>query len=262
MKKTLILLGAAGLALSQAYATPLLPGGTISSIAALPPGFPSGPSTAVSSTGANPLLQEGASWKVGKTVGGNVTFENGVWIDPTTHQLDFFYQIQNTFTGAKAANNTISTTFTLADFSPVTTDIYQADFATMGSAFFNGSGFVKPTADQVMKVSRDLTGDLTVTLTTTGILPKTASAILVVKTNALDFDQAGLGSFSWNGAPPLGATGGGQNTNMKNWTLDALEPLLTPEPGFYGILSLGIAGLLLLVRRRSEKARAKTPEAV
>lgn len=248
--------------LTQAYATSLLPGGTVSPVAVLPPGFPSGPSSTgscasfsspCSSTGSNALLQEGASWKKNNVVGANVTFENGVWVDPVTHELDFFYQIQNTFTGATAANNTITTTFMLEDFTGVTTNVYQVDLSgPSGSAFFAGSGFKKPTADTITKVSRSLNGaDLTVTLTTTGIKPKTNSAILVVKTNATDFDQAGLGSFSWNAAPPAGATGGGQNTNLKNWTLDALEPVLTPEPGFYGVLSLGIAGLLMLVRRRS-----------
>jgi hypothetical protein len=268
---------AAGLCLSlgQAFATSLAPGGTVLNPGALPGSLtPTSASTATSSTGSAPILEDGASWKTssgGKTTtGANITFANGVWVDPNTGGLDFFYQIQNTYTGPTTANDTVNPTFTLVDYSGISiTGVYQYNTSAAGNgcAFFgsphcppttNGSGFLIPTTETVSSVSRSIDGStLTVNLNS-GVTPKTNSAILVIQTTAVDFDQSGSGTFHWNGAPPLLSTGSGPGQNtIGPWQLDALEPLVTPEPGFYGVLALGIAGLFLFVRRRSGKEQAK-----
>ncbi len=269
---------AAGLCLTagQAFATNLLPGGTILNPGALPAGStPSGPSTAVSSTAAQNPLIEGSSWKVGSTTGASVTFANGVWVDPTGG-LDFFYQIQNTTTAKPSASNTVASSYSLVDFTGIPiSNVFQVNYATAGAtgcAFFgagpcppdkNGSGFLRPTTETITSVSRSLDGSTLNVNLSAGVTPKTNSAILVVETGSTDFDQTGEGTFSWHGAPPVGARGSGPGQNtIGPWQLDALEPLLTPEPGFYGILALGIAGLLLFVRRRSGKAEAKAPASV
>jgi hypothetical protein len=274
-KASLVLATGLCLALSQAHATNLLPGGTV-----LNPGslsstlFPTAPSTAVSSTGANNLLEEGSSWKVGTKTGAAITFVNGVWVDPVTGDLDFFYQIQNTFTGAAANNDEVLQSFTLGDYAGVgITGVFKVtfDMAGNGCAFFgpgpcpplsNGSGFLRPTNGSINSVARSIDGaDLTVTFNNS-VNPGKNSAILVIQTDAKDFDQTGTGTFFWKGAPPVGSTGSGPGQNTKGpWVLDALEPILTPEPGFYGVLALGIAGLLLFVRRRSGKAQATKSEA-
>jgi hypothetical protein len=277
-KIALLLAGCLCLALSQANATSLLPGQTVNNPGALPAGsVPTGTSTAVSSTGSANLLEEGSSWKFNGKTDANITFATGVWVDPSSGDLDFFYQIQNSFPKAQSAlDNTVASSMTLTDFSGVgISNVYEVTYATKGltgCAFFgagpcppdaNGSGFLRPTTASVSSVARSsgAGSDLTVNFNGLGIAPGTNSAILVIETTAKDFDQTGSGTFTWEGAPPAGAVGSGPGQNTKGpWVLDALEPVVTPEPGFYGILALGIAGLLLIVRRRSEKAarRAST----
>jgi hypothetical protein len=84
----------------------------------------------------------------------------------------------------------------------------------------------------------------------------TNSAILVLQTNSQDFDQSGSGTFSWQAAPPAGATGSGPGQDTGGpWMLDALEPMPdVPEPGFCAELTFGVTGLLWLARRRKKNA--------
>jgi len=261
--KLLILPGLC-LALSPAYASSLSPGGTVTPTAYGygTPAFPSGAPDGVSSVGANNLLQEGESWALAnsRTSLANITFENAVYVDPTTGDLDFFYQIQNTYNGATTASNTVSKTVVLNESFEGTTITGVAEIT---SANFKGfDDYVKPTAgDAITSVSlgsyqADGSANLTINFSTP-ITPKTDSAILVIETNSTDFDQAGQGTFSWTGNPPAGAHDG-SNLATNPFTLDALEPIPTPEPGFYGVLSLGLAGLLLLVHRRSGKVKANS----
>jgi len=242
----------------QAYGTNLVPGGTTfpNPIAALPASqTPSGPSTATSSVGSSNSFHDNGGWTVSKTaLGGAVNLESGVWLDPSTGGLDFFYQLQNTWTGSTANNNTLVNTFSIQDFEGVTTNVFQVTSGGTGSLFFPGSGYLAPTSDTVTRVSADLTGDLTVTLSG-NLAPKTNSAVLVIETNATDFDSAGDAyNLNWKSAPPTNAHGAAA---VQPFTLGALEPLLTPEPGFYGALALGIASLLLVVHGRAEKSKAK-----
>jgi hypothetical protein len=265
--KTLILTGLCW-ALSPAYAGNLLPGGTVTPVPGYvygSPQFPSGAPNGGSSSGANPLLQEGFSYSPANSKGAvaNITFENTVYVDPVTGDLDFFYQIQNTYTGAATNQNTIAPTVQFNEsFEGVTitgvSEITSTNYQTFDD-------FVKPTGGGITSVSLgnyDSQGDADLTVTFSApIAPKQDSAILVIQTNATDFDQAGEGTFAWKANPPAGSHSG--NTLVTNpFTLDALEPLPTPEPGFYGVLSLGIAGLLLLAHRRSGKAKAKAADAV
>jgi hypothetical protein len=244
-----------------------MPGQTVSNPSALPAGqIPTSSSTAVSSTGAASLLLEGASWKMVKNTEASVTFANGVWVDPVTGDLDFFYQIQNTRPASKGApNNAVASSYTLDDFNNIgITGVFQVSYATKGNgcAFFGagpcpptsaGSGFLRPTTQSVTSVTRSAGGGTDLTVTMSGpVTAGTNSAILVVQTNVQNFDQAGSGTFRWQASPPPGAIGSapGQNTGGP-WVLDALEPVPNvPEPGFYGELALGVAGLLLFVQRR------------
>jgi hypothetical protein len=216
------------------------------------------------------LLLEGASWKTGTASEANITFANGVWVDPMTGGLDFFYQIQNTRLPSKAApNNAVSTISLFDDFGGVgITGVFQISYATAGAtgcAFFGagpcppssaGSGFLRPTTESITSVSRSLSGggsDLMVTLSGP-VTAGTNSAILVVQTNATDFNQTGSGTFSWQAPPPPGAKGSGPGQNTGGpWVLDALEPLVVPEPGFYGELGLGVTALAWFARRRMKK---------
>jgi hypothetical protein len=197
-------------------------------------------------------------------------------VDPTTGFLDFFYQIQNTYSGDLRDSDTVASSFTLQDFGGIgITGVYQINYGATGNgcAFFgagpcppdsNGSGFLKPTTQTITSVTRSggIGDDLTIALSG-GVTPKTNSAILVIQTDAKDFDQSGAGSFTWKGAPPNGAVGSGPGQNTVGpWVLDSLEPILTPEPGSYGLLALGVAGLILFVRWRAEKARASKAPAV
>jgi hypothetical protein len=240
----------------QAYGTNLVPGGTINNPAALPAGqTPTGPSTAVSSVGASNSFHDNGGWTVSKTtLGGSVNLESGVWVDPSTGDLDFFYQLQNVYSGPAASDNTLVDTFDIQDFSGVTTNVFQVTSGGTGSLFFANSGYLAPTSDTVTQVSADNSGDLMVTLSAS-LAPKTNSAVLVIETNAKDFDEAGDAyNLNWKSSPPANAHGAGATNPFE---LGALEPLLTPEPGFYGALALGIASLLLVVHGRAEKSKAK-----
>jgi hypothetical protein len=202
------------------------------------------------------LLQEGASWAPpgSGTPSANITFENAVYVNPANGDLDFFYQIQNTFSGAATANNTVSSTIVLDDFSlPGVTITGVAEITN--ASFLSFDDFVKPTPSSSAITSVALAAnDQTLTVTYGApIAPSQDSAILVIETNARQFNQNAEGTFNWTGATPPGAHGSatGTGTPATTFTLDALEPVAAPEPGVYGILSLGLAGLLLLVHRRN-----------
>ncbi len=263
----LLILVSLDLALNSVIASNLLPGGAVTPVPGYTygyPAYPPGSPTGVSSLGGNPRLQEGASWSMPGVTGAsaNITFENAVDIDPVTGALDFFYQIQNTYTGAATNSDTISPTIVLNEsFEGVAiTGVEQMNALN----FVSFNGFAKPTGGiSVASVSlgqyqTDGSADLTVTFSAP-IAPKQDSAILVIQTDARDFDQAGGGAFSWMTAPPAGAhKGGSPATNP--FYLDALEPLVAPEPGSYGMLSLGVSGLLLLIHR-PKKSAIESPSA-
>jgi hypothetical protein len=155
--------------------------------------------------------------------------------------------------------NTLVPKMSLIDFGGFTTNVFEADFSgPAGSAFFAGSGFLKPTSDTVNNISRSADGStITVEFSNNGLTPKSNSAILVVETNAKNFDEAGDAlHLNWRAAPAgVNLHGAG---SLQGFELGTLEPLITPEPGVYGALALGVAGLLLVVRRRSENARLKS----
>lgn len=239
------------------------------------PQFPSGVPNGVSTVGANNLLQEGESWALAnsRTSLANITFENAVYVDPSTGDLDFFYQIQNTYTGPAMNSNTVNPTIEINEtFAGVQITGVSEITSTNFKAF---DDYAKPTGGNTITSVSLCQTTLTPCLTgyepdgaanlfltfSSPIAPGQDSAILVIQTNATDFDQAGQGTFSWKSTPPVGAHDG-SNPATNPFTLDALEPLPVPEPGFYGVLSLGIAGLLLLVHRRSGKAKIKSNDAV
>jgi hypothetical protein len=273
--KSLMLTGLC-LAFSSAHATSLSPGQTVNSVPvysygtpAFPTGYPENQNpahpTGAGQLGANPLLQEGASWSPAGsgTPSANITFENAVYVDPVTGDLDFFYQIQNSYSGAATLNNTVSPTITIDDFSlpgvaitgvaQITAADYQhfEDFLQPAPAGVTVSSIALAASDQTLTINYS-----------NPIAPAQNSAILVLETNAKQFNQNAEGTFNWAGATPLGAHGSGAGTGSPatTFTLDALEPVLSPEPGVYGALSLCLAGLLLLVHRRSsgktEKSRS------
>ena len=89
------------LAIGSAYATNLNPGGSVSPVPIYSygsPAFPSGlPNTGPGHLGANPLLQEGASWAPAGsgTPAANITFENVVYANPgLAHSIQFPYWYQ------------------------------------------------------------------------------------------------------------------------------------------------------------------------
>ena len=251
--KTLMAIGLC-LAIDSVHASNLTPGSSVSPVPVYSygsPAFPSGlPNTGPGQLGANPLLQEGASWAPAGlgTPAANITFENVVYAAPSTGDLDFFYQIQNSYTGPASGDNTVSPTIVLDDFSLPGVTITGVEQIT-ASQFQPFDDFVKPNpaANNISSVSLGL-NDQTLTVVFSGaIKPGQDSAILLIETNAKAFNQNAEATLSWLSAPPAGAHG---SAAAQTFELDALEPAPAPEPSVYGFLSLAIAGLLLLANRK------------
>jgi hypothetical protein len=218
------------------------------------------------------FLEEGAAWEMGNRLGALATFVNGVWVDPSTGGLDFFYQIQNSFPArlGAAPDNSVSSSFTLDGFaSAPITGVFQLSStiaSTAGCAFFAGGqcppgsvglGFLRPTSSSILSVTRGGGTGATLTVDLSGpVAAGTRSAILVVQTSSQDFDASGSGTFSWLSAPPSGATGSGPGQDTGGpWVLDALTPVApAPEPGASTLLTLCVTGLLLFGRRQANKA--------
>jgi hypothetical protein len=250
-----LLLTALCVAHGAAYASNLSPGGSVSPVPPYSygaPAFPSGfPNSGLGQYGANPFLQEGASWAPGasQTPGANITFENAVYSAAGTGDLDFFYQIQNSYTGPATGSDTVSPAVILDDFSLPGVTITGVEQIT-APLFQPFDDFVKPTpaTNSILSVSLGI-DDRTLTVNFSApINPGQDSAILVIETNAKSFNQNAEATFQWLGAPPAGAHG---IADTQIFALDALEPVATPEPNVYGVLSLAVAGLLFMARRDS-----------
>lgn len=245
-------------ATGQIYALPLNPGGSVTpgTTAGAPSGNPVGIDQETSTQGG---LNDGFNWRgklsatgrIGTQGSGN--YINAVYIDPSTHDLDFYYQIQNTFAGAANSKNILTSTFDITDFTGFSiSDVQQLADNSTGNFFGDGGNveFKGKTTQTITNVSRSSDGsDLTVTLSG-NVAPGQNTAVLLIKTNATNFDQ-GNSTLNWVTAPstpPGSCTAGYCNTpfNLAN-----LEPFAAaPEPGFYGMLSLGMGGLFFAVRRR------------
>lgn len=242
----------------QIYALPLAPGGTVApgTTATAPSGTPIGVDAV---TGTQGGLNDGFNWRPGKQTAlrASGNYINAVYIDPVTHDLDFYYQIQNTFTGAANAQNTLQSVLQIADFAGFTIfDVQQLKDPNSGNFFGDGANveFKGKTTQTITSVSRSVDGsDLTVQLS--GVVkPGQNTAVLLIKTNATNFDQ-GNSTFNWVTAPSgctaaNQATGACGNAYSNPFFLANLEPFAAPEPGFYGMLSLGMGGLFFAVRRR------------
>lgn len=286
------------LILSPAYALPLCPGCTVAPVTLLPgtTSFPLGSPNGVSSQGSTPFFQGDGAWSVaGQSNSGSVDFDSAVFIDPVTHNLDFFYQIQNVYNGATTTTDTLGN-YTGVNPNPQTSSynlilntlpgVTIMQVAQISPGNWNNAcvtptmsnpnppvpcpdDFVqpKPSTTQINSVTLAFDpinndfDDLQINMNSP-LAPGQDSAILVIKTNANDFDQNGFGDFAWQTAPtaPAGKhLNGVAKTQM--FSLGTLEPILTPEPGVYGVLSLALAGVLLLARRRSDKAKVKSADA-
>jgi hypothetical protein len=257
---TLVLL--AGTVLLQA--TPLVPGGSVSpGVGVVPLGSPLLLDATTLTQGG---LNEGFAWKfsvpgfVGPD-GGSGNFINAVYKDPMTGTLDFFYQIQNTFAGSANPTNTLIDAFHLTNWANVGITDVKAFVGGSGNLFGDGGNveFKGPAIDPVVTVSRSggLGNDLSIGFVST-LAPGQNSAVLLVKTNATQFDL-GSATLMWiTDPPPCQVPSTPTNLSpcgvaiTQTFSLGALEPVV-PEPGFYGMLALGLAGLWMGVRRRSAK---------
>lgn len=225
----------------QMFATEVVPGGgTTSPIAA--GSSPSGPAL------VNGTLIESFFWSTPKpgatTASGD--YDSSVYAGPPG-TLDFYYQIQNTTTAPTNANNTLTPSFVIGGgsfFNFSSLQVFQVD-STSDFDSFNGT-----TADNVTSVSLSPAGNLTVNLSGTGLEPGQSSSIVLVQATTSLYDQQGFSTFSWKSPPPVDSFGNATSQVFGNANI---EPLFTPEPQLYGVLSLGLAGLFFAVRRRSSK---------
>lgn len=244
------------IASSQLYATQLNPGGSVSPVlTSAPSGIPVSVDPVTFTQGG---LNDGFNWKAGtaKPNKASGNYVNAVYVDPVTHDLDFYYQIQNTFAGSPNGQNTLQSTFTITDFASFTIfDVLQVQSGVAGNMFGDGGNVeFKGKTGSITSVERSVDGsNLTVHLS--GVVqPGQNTAVLLLKTNAKNFDQ-GTSGFNWKTSPTGCSAGDLASGNCGNaysepFFLNNLEPFQAPEPGFYGMLSLGIGGLFFAVRRR------------
>ncbi len=203
---------------------------------------------------------------------GSVNYVQGVWVDPTTHFLDFFYQIQNnspaisgptgggsTIGNLGGAPNPTQTTLVLTGFGAgITENVFEITSTQFVAGALGGSLFVKPNnGETVSSVSNAVPGELIVNFNQ-AITPGNSSAILVVETNATA-TRGGQALLHWRQNPAIHGGTSGSAFNSESITMSNLAP--APEPGAYGVLSLAIAGLVFAVQLRSARAKRKSNEA-
>lgn len=194
-----------------------------------------------------------------------MVFENAAYVVPATGgELDFFYQIQNNSPNpsvAIPAGSNVVTSKVVLDLGTLTSPSEITGIAQIENGNFvpfTAGNFNSPTTGfKITSVSLDSTDEFLTVNLSSNVGPGQNSAILVVETDSTTFDQDGEGDFSWKAAPkaPPGYTLKSSTGSSQDYDLDALEPILAPEPGVYGVLTLAIGGLLFFVRRRSEQAK-------
>jgi hypothetical protein len=73
--------------------------------------------------------------------------------------------------------------------------------------------------------------------------------------------SVGAGAFSWVTTPPpcalIPTPGNPTPCGIADFPTFQVAALVTPEPGFYGLLAIGIAGLWIGAVRRDPRDRAK-----
>lgn len=141
--------------------------------------------------------------------------------------LTFYYQYYADLGSATAVDG-----FSMTDFAGYTVNAgYRTD--NLGGGFFS-TGSKTP-----RELSLDVTGSVVgfdYKSPNFGVLSGgTISNIMVIKTNAKSY-----------------TTGSTQIIDGGVDTVSTFAPV--PEPGFYGVLSVGLAGLALAIRRHAEKA--------
>jgi hypothetical protein len=220
-----LLISVAGIlvASSQMLATPVAPGAA--NLAVTPIVAPPGSTYQGSSTTPFSFTYKGGS------VTGNVV---AAVYQETGGTEDFYYQVDNL--NAKGVKGSISS-ISIADYTSYSTNASTVtppyNSSLQSSGFGTGSkGNYAPTG-----VSRAADGSA-LTFTFKGLTAGQNSSVLLIQTDATTFDQLGYFTVA-NG------------NSISTYTF---EP--APEPGFYGSLAVAIAGVILVVRRRSSKANA------
>ena len=242
------------LAFGQAYATNLPVGGPLNLTSGS--GFAGAPVASVS---------DAETWYAGATLRGNATFVEGVWVDPTTHYLDFFYQIQNHSTTPVILSDTVGNlagapnpgqlTLTLTGFGPGFSEtIFDITSTTYHPGTLGGSLFTMPISGNAVVAANNSTPNDLIATFNYGLMPGQSSAILLVQTNATSSKAGGQAMFNWRQNPSRHGATGGTAFSSELITANTLEP--APEPSAYGALALGLAGLFFVVRRRAQKTAA------
>jgi hypothetical protein len=210
------------------------------------------------------------------SIAGEVT--EGVYANscPTGTCLDFVYQFTETSAGNPVTQMTMSDFDNIAVWS---TDVQYATSNTGALSIFSPPGGVNPTPARAGKGGKGpdqsvtIGGDTVSFTMTDGGCYSCESDILIIKTNAPKYIVGSVSLIGSNtataGVPAgnspwtaryagsyFGTITNGLNTgayayNGVGYVNSFLAPI--PEPGFYGILAIGLAGLFLAVKYRRNK---------
>jgi hypothetical protein len=182
------------------------------------------PSATTNGTPAGVLIASNSM--AGTGVGAGLTLNEAVYQVGST--FDFYYQL---VLGTKPIVGLSS-----ENFLGFSTSVGVDNITSSANLFAN---FVQPTAGDPTKVNKDVLGDVSWSY---ALGAGKNSAVLLISTDAPNWDSFGSeqvnftkGSFSFNGT---------------------FEPAVAaPEPGFYGVVGIGLAGLWMGFRRRSKQQK-------
>ena len=146
------------------------------------------------------------------------TVTEDVYQDSSTGLMDFVYQFTNDASSGKFIDQ-----MAVANFAGYTDDAYES---TTGG--FDGFTSSSNTSSGVHLLGGTVSFDYTL-----GMAPGATSAIVMIKTNANEY-QAGTVSFINSGTATL--------TNF-------FAPATTPEPSFFVLLGLGLVGIVGAVKQ-------------
>jgi hypothetical protein len=214
---------------TPAGATPITPGmlGT-----ALTSGSLSG-YTYVTSTG--PQTYNNCATNPYQTICGQ--YDEAVYKNTSNGTLDFVYQFSNNYTGDGVDAFSVSS-FNSGNSSGWVTDAYYTNTEPAG---FLGtpSGTLELTPGNTATVNES-TNARTVNFTFNNGLESGISSILIVQTTANNYK------------PGVVAIQDSLNFNSLQLGLNAYEPAV-PEPGFYGVLAIGLAAIVWATTRRNKQ---------
>jgi hypothetical protein len=216
---------------TPAGATSITPGMPVATLSPTPTAVPLSGYTEIANTGAQ--TYNNCAPNTYQTICGQ--YDEAVYKNNTNGTLDFVYQFSNDYAGDGVEAFSVSS-FNSGNSSGWATNAYYTNVEPTG---FLGTptGAYKLTMANTATVNDPNGRELNFNFDSTGI---GTSSILIVQTTAKNYK------------PGVVAIQDSLNFNSAQLGLRAYEPAV-PEPGFYGILAIGLAAIVWATTRRNKQ---------